>query len=218
MTDDASEPAACASCGAALRPRVVFCEACGARTGAGTAPVSPVPPTRPRAPSPAAGIAHRAMLRNRAKANEADNKAIRSARVCMAIVALLVVATGIFSWDSLNTELAKLHSNGLEVNEAVVGQLRAVLVAHFILAAIFVGLVIWAGRNAFAATLTGLVLWIALQLAAAALNPISLVQGIIIKIIVVVVMAGGIRAALQQRQRAKVRVPVARTRIPVSRG
>lgn len=193
MTD--TPAAVCPACQAAIHPRLPFCEQCGARVdgGAGAAvpPPAPAAAGRPlRKPSPVvAELARKRAAVARGRTIDAERKAVRSARICMSIVAGLLFVITAMGWSALAGS-----SGG--------GGLRALVVANGLLGVIFLALVVWAGRNAFAAVLTGLVLYLSLQLAAAAMNPLNLLSGIVLKIVIVAVMVGGIRAGLQQRRRA----------------
>lgn len=187
----------CPACGTTLRPQLAFCEQCGARTDGVATPAVPTAPTaavavKPplRKPSPAiAALARKRAAASRIRTIDSERKAVRSARICMSIVAILLFVVAGLGWSALGG------------GDGETGPLRALLVANGLLGVVFLALVVWAGRNAFAAVLTGLVLYLSLQLAAIAMNPLNLVSGIFLKAIIIAVLVGGIRAGLQQRRR-----------------
>lgn len=188
----ATTPALCPACGAQQAPAARFCEQCG---GA----VPPKPPKRP-----IAAHAHRgALQRARAKAVDSELSAIRQARICLGIIAGLLLLAAALGWFGMESELTKARQSGAYIRDGVVAQIKTLIAANVVLSVGFVGLAIWAGRNAFAAVLTGLVLYVCLILASAAVAPITLVQGIVIKVIIIGLLVGGIRAALRQRQRQR---------------
>ena len=70
----------------------------------------------------------------------------------------------------------------------------------FIIGAIFFALCLWARKNPLPAAITGLVLFVSIHLLDAAVDPTSLVRGIIVKIIIVVVLARAISAGIRYRK------------------
>jgi hypothetical protein len=143
------------------------------------------------------------LRRSQQRSVDSETSAIGKARMCLSVIAGLVILGTIIGWMGMESELSKARDRGMGINSGMVAQMRALLVANVVLAVAFVGLAVWAGRNAFAAVLTGLVLYIAAILASAAVSPITLVQGIIIKVIIIGLLIGGIRAGLQQRRRRR---------------
>jgi hypothetical protein len=85
------------------------------------------------------------------------------------------------------------------------GMARLVVIAHGVLAATFYGLWGWAKSRPLPATLAALILFIAVQLIGAALEPESIVKGILVKVLILVALIGAVNAAqkyqkLQQQQ------------------
>lgn len=187
----------CPSCTAALPAAARFCEQCGLRL---SEPVAPRPAAAKAAP-PAKLARHSMLQRARQRSADSDASAIGKARMSMVVIAILLFLSTGMGWFGLEGEVSKVSSQGMRVNGDVVAQLRALLFANGALGVGFLALAAWSSRNAFAAVLTGLVLYIALILASAAVSPITLVQGIIIKILIVGFLIGGLRAALKQRRR-----------------
>lgn len=82
------------------------------------------------------------------------------------------------------------------------GQVQLLLGVNIVLAAIYLGLFYWARRNALAATVTALILFITVHAINAVLDPKTIVQGILIKILFVAALAAAISAAQRERQLA----------------
>jgi len=82
------------------------------------------------------------------------------------------------------------------------GQVKLLLGVNIALAAIYLGLFYWARRNALAATVTALILFITVYAISAVLEPKTLYQGILIKILFVAALAGAISAAQRERRLA----------------
>ncbi|MCA9652189.1 MAG: zinc ribbon domain-containing protein [Myxococcales bacterium] len=68
-----------------------------------------------------------------------------------------------------------------------------------ILAAIFFGLAVWAKRNPFAAAVVGLVAFLSLVLANLAVDPSTLTNGIVIKVIAIAILLKAVRDGLAYR-------------------
>jgi Na+/melibiose symporter-like transporter len=82
------------------------------------------------------------------------------------------------------------------------GQVKLLLGIYIALAAIYLGLFFWARRNALAATVTALILFITVHAISAVLDPKTLYQGIIIKILFVAALSTAISAAQRERKLA----------------
>jgi hypothetical protein len=187
-------PVACPGCGAALRTELTFCDQCGTRVGkvARKAQTAQRAPAGPRRPNVAAYAAKRAQAA-RTKGVADDRSAIRTTRICMAVMALLMLVVATLSWWSYQ---APGMYYAAELNMA-----RATTWTNGILGGVFILLTVWAGWNAFAAIMTALVLWATVQVGAAMVYPMSLISGWLFKILIVSAFVGGIRAALSQRRR-----------------
>jgi len=69
------------------------------------------------------------------------------------------------------------------------------VIEGLILCGIFVALGFWANKNPYPAVLSGLLLFILIMILFALINPISIVAGLIWKIIIIVAMVYGLQAA-----------------------
>lgn len=174
----------CPKCAAACQALTRFCEACGAPLQAEVKPrVSPL----------TAAMARRT--------GETTRKAIRSARLALGFVALITLAFTIFMHLKFNADIAQARANpGLTVDEAVVSQSHMLFSVNYVLVAIYIALAFWAGRNPFGACLTGLILYLTLNLINAAIDPATIIQGIIMKIIIILALVNGVKAGLASRR------------------
>lgn len=75
----------------------------------------------------------------------------------------------------------------------------------------FFGLWLWARKQPFAAAVVALALFVTLQVVNTILDPSTLVQGLIFKVIVTCVLIGAVRAGLQAQ---RVRAEYARNNLP----
>ena len=83
-----------------------------------------------------------------------------------------------------------------ELRKQVIWEHNGVLVVNLILAAIMVVLAWWSKRRALPAILIATAVFVVVQVAGAIMDPASLTQGIVVKIIVIVVLIKGIKGAL----------------------
>jgi hypothetical protein len=174
----------CPKCAAACQPLTRFCEACGAPLEAGA---------KPRRNAGAQAAARRTQ--------ETTAKNIRSARIALGFVALVTLGFTIFMQARFDGQVADARANPqMTVDEAIVSQQHMLFTVNYLLVAVYVGLLFWCGRNPFAACLTGLVIYVTLILINAALDPATIIQGIIMKIIVIAALANGVKAGLAHRR------------------
>ena len=82
------------------------------------------------------------------------------------------------------------------------GQVKLLLGVNIALAAIYLGLFFWARRNALGAAVTALILFITVHAINAVLDPKTIVQGILVKILFVAALAAAISAAQRERKLA----------------
>jgi hypothetical protein len=75
----------------------------------------------------------------------------------------------------------------------------AVLIINLVLAAVQTGLWYWAKTNLLAAAVTALAIFVTVHLASAIIEPSSIFQGIVIKVVFVMVLAQTIRTAMEAR-------------------
>ncbi len=73
--------------------------------------------------------------------------------------------------------------------------------ANYFLAVVMLGLYFWSRRAPFPAMVTGLCVYLAVIVLNAALDPKTLFQGILIKVLFISAMIAGIKAALEERDR-----------------
>lgn len=112
---------------------------------------------------------------------EIENQ-VKSARTTLFVVAGLMVLSGLFS---LATD--KEGDGGF------------ILIASLVIAAIFCGLAFWSNKNPFGALLTGLIMYISLILLSIIEDPIELVRGVIVKVIIISYMIKGVIGASKVR-------------------
>lgn len=69
---------------------------------------------------------------------------------------------------------------------------RLAIIISAVVAAIFVGIGIWSFYNRFAGVLTGLILYVTLLILNAVVDPATIIQGIVIKAIILTTMVGAL--------------------------
>ena len=79
--------------------------------------------------------------------------------------------------------------------------------ANYFLALVMLGLYFWSRRAPFPAMVTGLCVYLAVIVLNAVLDPKTLYQGIVIKILFISAIVAGIKAALEERDRVGSRQP-----------
>jgi zinc ribbon protein len=170
---------ACPHCTAANLPDARFCEACGKAL-----------------PEPLAGqprIVDGSDVASTTAGKELQaatlQKQARRAAGALLVVAILQVAFGLLSL----AEPEIVFGPGIEAPPAV-------YVTVFGIAAVFFGLFLWARKNPLPAAIVGLVLFLSLHLLEAVANPRSLAQGVIVKVIVIVILVKAIQAGVQYRK------------------
>jgi len=77
---------------------------------------------------------------------------------------------------------------------------ETLLVVNFVLAAIYASLGFWARANPLPAAIVGLVLFISVMVLNAVLDPTTIAQGVIVKVIVIVVLSKAIQAGAKHRK------------------
>lgn len=196
---DVSVP--CGSCGKPLRGGDDFCESCGAKVTDEL----------------------KQALRGRLEASDSSyaghTKEVRSAQSTIAVLAVLFTIGGavmFFMTRSTNEKALGQLSGAADGDPLVqviegastVGELRAlleqepyqVLGLNLFLAVVMLGLWFWSKRSLLPAIITAAGIYITVMLASALYDPKTLAQGIIVKIIVIIALIKGIKAALAARK------------------
>ena len=75
----------------------------------------------------------------------------------------------------------------------------ATLLVSLIICVVYLILAVWSSKNSFAAILTAMIIYLTIQLINVIAAPESLFSGIILKIIIIVAFAKGIKAALEAK-------------------
>jgi hypothetical protein len=89
-----------------------------------------------------------------------------------------------------------------ELREQIDFEVYAVFGINYLMALVLFGLSFWARRSPFPAMLSALCLYLALIVLNAIIDPMTLIQGWLIKILFFAAMIGGIKAALRARNLA----------------
>ena len=146
-------------------------------------------------------------------------KNVKSATSAIKVLAVIFVLAGIafFFVTKGNTDAALVNLKGMDATATypepiqgqtyTVGELRkqlewepwSVLTVNLIIAAIMVGLAIWAKRAALPAVLIATATYIVVIVGSAIVDPATLAQGWIVKIIIIAFLIKGIKAALALR-------------------
>lgn len=185
-----TEPSNCPKCNAALQADAKFCEACGEKLV--------------KDPLDAYFERH-------------ENAAVSKARKWLAALAVLfaIFGTGYGFYaksqadDAMDVLAGMPDSQTLTVEgetktvaewrDVVQREVYLVFAANYFLAAVMLGLFFWARKAPFPAMVTGLCVYLAVIVLNAAIDPKTLVQGIIIKIFFIGAMVSGIKAITAER-------------------
>lgn len=192
----------CPTCNGSIRLGDRFCEKCGV---------------------PVTGEQKRA-LRERLEASDIDlaghMKHVRKAQSAILWLALLFVIGGGLRYALMLRQsgeaLANLQGlapdmifpeplNGESVTvarlrEIVEAEPRNALLLNLIVAVVMAGYWFWANRSVLPAVLAALLTFVAVHVGSAIVEPITLVQGIPIKILAIVILLRGVRSALEARK------------------
>ena len=174
----------CPHCGTMNPAGSSFCESCGKALPVGTS-------AGPRVVGEGS-IASTSAGQN-LQAQELKKK-MKSARGALLAVAIIQVVVGFFLYAILADEAGKPNSLMTKAD------LNIMLVVILVIGAIYFGLWVWAKSAPFPAALTGLILYVTLWLGQGVMDPASLVQGILIKIIIVAVLIKAVQAGLEYRK------------------
>lgn len=185
MVPTGSEPITCPSCGAVTPPNDRFCAACGQ--------AMPAPETY--------------ML---AKRTREATVAIWTLAVLFAIFGVIMFFVTKSQTADVLDKLAAADPNYSQTIDGTVYTVREVrdqlawapwnvLMVNAILSVVMVGLAIWSRRAPLAAIVIAAATYATVQVANAIIDPTTIAQGIIVKIIVIAALLRGIQSALKQR-------------------
>lgn len=167
----------CPHCNSPCSTEAVYCTNCGKAVSAGMA--------GPRIVS-GAGIANTET--GRSLQAEALVKNMKKSFGALLAVGILQAVFGTVILTTLNSQNAEL---GVSIS------ILAVYV--YGIAAIFLALAMWARRSPFPASIIGLVVFLTVHLLEAIADPKTIVNGIIVKIIVILILSKAISAGAQHR-------------------
>jgi hypothetical protein len=187
MVETGKEPIKCSSCKAVVNPNDLYCEACGKSL--------PPPETYSRL------------------------KHVKQATGAITTLSVLFFIFGILMFFVTKSQdaalLAKLDGmdpaanfpkaiNGVTytvaaLRERVVYEPWGALIVNFILAAIMGGLAFWGKRSPLPAVLVATATYLVVNVTNAILDPMTIGQGIYLKIFIIVFLVRGIKAALALR-------------------
>ena len=195
----------CPACRGEIRPMDEFCETCGSKV------------TKDQKRS----------IRDRLEAyggdGSAEMKLVRSAQQATMMLAVLFVFGGLVMFV-----LSKVHAmealdklrdlrperilsqpmNGkllsvAEARELIENEPIQILGVNLFLAAIMAGLWVWGKKAPLPAILVALAVFVAVHVGNALVSPLTILQGVFVKIIAIVMLIRGIRAALAVREQER---------------
>ena len=201
----AAEPA-CPDCRGAVQAADEFCQHCGVDLAAS------------RAKAAEMARHNEEIKQRRRRLTRADNQQ-QITKAGRWLLGIGVVFAGFGTWQGLNASKEAGHAHAqlaarpqaevVEISgkQMTIGELREqldfevmmVFGINYLLAAIMIGLWFWAQRAAFPALLTGLCVYLVVQVLSAVVDPSTLVQGWIWKILIISGLLGGMAAALKER-------------------
>jgi uncharacterized membrane protein (UPF0136 family) len=200
----------CPQCQASLAPGEYFCTACGFK-------IQETPEERRERIERLDGIAED--LRNRKK--------IDSGRKWLLAVSILTLIGGFVFYfmqhskveeeiENVERTLAQADAERLKAFDGQMqkltgmtweqakrrdrGMVTAVLVSNLVLTAVYLGLFFWSASQPFSASLIALMIFLAVQVLTAIIDPKMLIQGWLIKILVVAGLGSAVSAAYKHRK------------------
>lgn len=186
----------CARCGAQVAAGERFCGACGA-------PYDPVA--------------------SQAASGERADK-IGKARKWLLVICILTVISGVVMYfiqksqvesqlKTAESQLAGMDpaardallkaNTGMTWDEAVAhdrGQVNMLLVVNLVLAVLYLGMWVWAKKNALGATLVAFFLFTGVMVANVVMDPKTLAQGVVVKVVFITILIKAIQAAFEERK------------------
>ena len=121
-------------------------------------------------------------------------KKMNSARGGLLAVAIIQIIGGLLIYSLMSSAA---DNPRMQVDEDMLAILP---IAIGVIAAIYFGLWFWAKSSPFPAALTGLILYVTLWVGEILYNPEAIFQGILIKLIIVVVLSKAVQAGLEYRK------------------
>lgn len=133
--------------------------------------------------------------------DDQHRKHIRRARIAIMFVAVVTLLFAIFKWYMLEKEIAEVQASSyMVVDQAVVAQNRLIIGVTFAIGLIFMSLFFWAKTNPFGAALTALIIYITDLIVSVGLDPKNLARGLLVKIIIIIVLANGVKSGLAYKK------------------
>jgi hypothetical protein len=176
----------CQGCQKPLRSGDEFCAACGA----------------------AVSEAQRHALRAQLEASNVEfffhHKLAKSATKTIGAVALLFVVSGaiffVIKFVKLQEALKQLDGQDIALRAALEREPWLLLGMNLFVAAIMGAFWLWSKRSVLPATISALGVYVALIVANAIYEPASIVQGLLVKIAVILALAKGVKSAVAARR------------------
>lgn len=112
---------------------------------------------------------------------------VRRARRWLMAVAIMTAGAGVVFSAMLPAELESAR--------------RAILVTNLVLGGFYLAMWAWAKKNLLGATATALTVFVAVIVINAAIDPLTLTQGLLVKILFTVALVSSVREALADRAR-----------------
>ncbi|HEX7897505.1 MAG TPA: zinc ribbon domain-containing protein [Planctomycetota bacterium] len=192
---------ACPKCAGPIALGELFCPACGHKMA---------PPARPSAAA--------------AYQRRGEESTVRTGRGWILAVSILTLLWSFVQFGIGKSEVEKQIANaerqlenvdpeardehfkktiGMTWDEAIAhdrGQVTLLFVINLALAGLYFGLWWWASRNAFTAALIALILFISVALISAIVDPKTIVQGILVKVLFIAALSKAVSAAYAQRK------------------
>lgn len=153
-----------------------------------------------------------------------EHGAVSSARKLLLAISILTVLSGLFFYaiqsskvedeireaeqvtadmDAAERDALMKQETGMTFAEAIAhdrGQVKLLLLVNLVLGGIYVGLWRWAKSNPFMAAVTALILFLGVHVISAVVEPKTLVQGVIIKILFTVGLIHAVKAGAEARR------------------
>ncbi len=200
----------CPQCGAEVTLNEQFCTGCGAEIGA---------ETKDTLEQKAAVLAQRQSTRVRQQKRREQQRArkVGSAATVVLVMAILFAVFGTIMGFVQKSTADQAHRNiagyaddeelelegevwtAGELREQIDAEVLIVFVSNYILALIMLGLYFWARKSPLPALITALCVYLALWVMNAVLDPTTIAQGLLLKVIFIALLVSGIKAALAER-------------------